>query len=154
MEITSDENKYNFFVCKTAEDMKFAQGAELVLLEGLGNNILEHLGKVELGRSIKIFLQDPTGKVMAGVLADCFGGWVYISLLWVEKSLRNLGFGTKLMRLVESEGVQLGCTHAHVDTYSFEAKPFYEKLGYELFATLDDYPPGYKKYFLKKRLVP
>jgi len=29
---------------------------------------------------------------------------------------------------------------------------FYEKLGYELFATLEDYPPGHCKYFLKKAL--
>jgi GNAT superfamily N-acetyltransferase len=153
MEITSNENNYNFIVCKTAEDMKFAQGAEMVLLEGLGNNILEHLGKVKLGQSIKIFLRNPAGEITGGVLADCFGGWVYISLLWVEKSLRNMGYGTKLMQLVESEGVLLGCTHAHVDTFSYEARPFYEKLGYTLFATLDDYPPGYKKYFLKKQLA-
>jgi GNAT superfamily N-acetyltransferase len=152
-EVSMDEDNYSFIICKTPEEMKFAQDAELVLLEGLGNNILEHLGKVELGRSIKIFLQDPAGKVLGGVLADCFGGWEYISLLWVEKSLRNMGYGTKLMQMVEEEAINLGCTHAHVDTYSFESRPFYEKLGYQLFATLDDYPPGEKKYFLKKSLA-
>jgi hypothetical protein len=42
---------------------------------------------------------------------------------------------------------------AHLDTYSFEARPFYEKHGYSLFATLDDYPIGFSKYFLKKILL-
>jgi hypothetical protein len=57
------------------------------------------------------------------------------------------------MTLLEDEAIRRGCKHAHVDTLSFEARPFYEKLGYELFATLEDYPEGYCKYFLKKRLV-
>jgi GNAT superfamily N-acetyltransferase len=133
--------------------MKFAQDAEIALLEGLGNNILEHLGQVELGQPIKIFLRNQAGAVAGGAIANCFGGWVYISLLWVEKSLRNTGYGTKLVHMVEDEAITLGCTHAHVDTYSFEARPFYEKLGYEPFARLDDYPPGHSKYFLKKDLV-
>ena len=149
-----DENGYSFIVCKTPEDLKFAKQAEATLIEGMVNNIHEHLGNLDLEKSLKILLRDHTGNVRGGVLADCFGGWVYISLLWVEKSLRNLGYGTQLMQMVESEAMELGCTHAHLDTFSYEARPFYEKLGYELFGTLEDYPPGYKKYFLKKRLVP
>ena len=147
------ETSYSFLVCKTPDEMKLVQDAEMALLEGLGNNIYEHLGSVELGKPIKIIFQDQSRKVMGGVIADCFGGWVYISLLWVDKSLRNLGFGTQLMQMVETEAIQLGCSHAHLDTFSFEARPFYDRLGYELFATLNDYPPGHNKYFLKKSLT-
>jgi GNAT superfamily N-acetyltransferase len=147
-----DEHGISFQLCKSPQDLQATQDAELVLIEGLGNNILEHLGNVELGRTFKIFMRDQAGQVVGGVIANCFGGWMYISLLWVEKSLRDLGYGTKLMQLVEAEAIELGCQNAHVDTYSFEAGPFYERLGYELFATLEDYPPGHCKYFLKKRL--
>jgi GNAT superfamily N-acetyltransferase len=147
------ENECTFVICKTPEELKFAQGAEIALLEGLGNNILEHLGDVELGRDIRIFIQDQAGVVVGGLLASCFGGWMYISLMWVEKSRRNLGCGAQLLQLAEAEAVQIGCTHAHVDTYSFEARPFYEKHGFQLFATLDEYPPGHCKYFLQKPLT-
>lgn len=147
-----DEHGISFQLCKSPQELQATQDAELVLIEGLGNNILEHLGNVELGRTFKIFMRDQAGQVVGGVIANCFGGWMYISLLWVEKSLRDLGYGTKLMQLVEAEAIELGCQNAHVDTYSFEAGPFYERLGYELFATLEDYPPGHCKYFLKKRL--
>jgi GNAT superfamily N-acetyltransferase len=133
--------------------MKATQDAEMVLIEGLGNNIIEHIGNVELGKSIKIFVRNKADEVVGGVIASVFGGWVYISLLWIEESLRNLGYGTRLMDLIETEAIELGCQYAHVDTYSFEAKPFYERSGYELFATLEDYPKGYSKYFLKKRLA-
>jgi GNAT superfamily N-acetyltransferase len=154
MDVDMNENGFSFLVCKTSDDLKFAKKAEVTLFEGLGNNIFEHLGTIELEKSLKIFIMDRTGNVVGGVIADCFGGWVYISLLWMEKSLRNRGYGTQLMQMAEAEAIQLGCTHAHLDTFSYEARPFYEKLGYELFATLEDYPPGYKKYFLKKHLVP
>jgi GNAT superfamily N-acetyltransferase len=90
---------------------------------------------------------------VGGMIAHCFGGWMYISLLWIDKSLRNHGYGSELMQLVEAEAIQMGCIHSHLDTYSFEARPFYEKLGYQIFATLDDYPTGYCKYFLKKHLI-
>lgn len=148
-----DEHDLSIQICKTQEEMRATQDAEIVLIEGLGNNIIKHIGNVELGKSIKIFVRNKADEVVGGVIANAFGGWVYIALLWIEESLRNLGYGTRLMDLVETEAIELGCQYAHVDTYSFEAKPFYERLGYELFATLEDYPKGYCKYFLKKRLV-
>ncbi|MBN1148623.1 MAG: GNAT family N-acetyltransferase [Anaerolineales bacterium] len=148
-----DEHGLSFQICKTPEELKASQEAEIALLEGLGNNIIERTGNEELGRSLKIFIRNKADEVVGGVIATCFGGWLYVSLLWVEKSLRNLGYGTRLMHLVEAEAIKLGCQNAHVDTYSFEARPFYERLGYELFATLEDYPRGYCKYFLKKRLA-
>lgn len=148
-----NQKGYFIKICETPDDMKFADNAEMALLEGLGNNIIEHLGNVELGRALKIFVLNPLDHVVGGVIANCFGGWMYISLLWIEKSLRNHGYGTQLVRLAEEEAIRLGCTHAHLDTYSFEARPFYEKLGYELFASLKDYPRGYSKYFLQKQLA-
>jgi GNAT superfamily N-acetyltransferase len=148
-----DERGLSIQICRTPEELKAAQGTEMVLIKGLGHNIIEHLGDVELGRPLKIFLRGQADEVMGGAIGNCFGGWLYIGLLWVEKSLRNRGYGTRLMHLIESEAIGLGCRNAHVDTYSFEAKPFYERLGYELFATLEDYPQGHRKYFLKKRLA-
>lgn len=148
-----DERGISVQICQTMEEIKAAQDAARAVMEGLGNNILERIGDVELGRPIRIFMRNKSDEVVGGVIALCFGGWVYISLLWVEKSLRNLGYGTQLMHMLEEEAIKHGCKNAHLDTYSFEARPFYERLGYEQFATLEDYPKGYCKYFLKKRLV-
>jgi hypothetical protein len=39
-----------------------------------------------------------------------------------------------------------------LDTFDFQARGFYERNGYELFGTLDDCPPGHKRYYLKKAL--
>jgi GNAT superfamily N-acetyltransferase len=148
-----DERGLAFQVCKTPEEIAAAQSGETAVLEGLGNNIIERIGNVELGRPLRIFIRDKADKVVGGVVANCFGGWVFIALLWIEKSLRNRGYGTRLMQMLEAEAASCGCRYAHLDTYSFEARPFYERLGYEVFATLEDYPIGHRKYFLKKPLA-
>jgi len=134
------------------QDTPSTEAEMMVLLEGLGRNILKHLGDVDLGRSLRIFLHDKANRTVGGITAELFGGWAYISLLWVEESLRNQGFGSELLHRLETEAINLGCTNAHLDTYSYEARPFYEKAGYEVFGKLDDYPPGHCKYFLSKTL--
>jgi GNAT superfamily N-acetyltransferase len=130
------------------------QSGLAAIYTGLGNNIVERTGITELGKSIGVLLKNKAEETVGGVVGNAFGGWLYISVLWIEKSLRNKGYGTRLMNLIELEAVKIGCTDVHLDTYSFEARPFYEKLGYEVFAMLDDCPKGYSKYFLKKQLTP
>jgi hypothetical protein len=46
-----------------------------------------------------------------------------------------------------------GAVAATLETYSFQARPFYERLGYEVFGTLDGCPLGHVKFFLKKALA-
>jgi len=53
---------------------------------------------------------------------------------------------------VEDEGRARGCTRAHLDTFSYQARPFYERQGWRVFATLDDYPEGHQRFFLRKDL--
>jgi GNAT superfamily N-acetyltransferase len=147
-----DEFTYSTHLCLSQKEMAATEAETLVMIEGLGRNILKHLGNVELGKSIRIFLHAKDSTTVGGISGDLFGGWVYISLLWIDDKLRNRGFGSELLDRLESEAIKLGCKYAHLDTYSFEAKPFYERAGYEVFAILDDYPLGYCKYFLKKKL--
>jgi ribosomal protein S18 acetylase RimI-like enzyme len=53
----------------------------------------------------------------------------------------------------EQEAIARGCRGAWLDTYSFQARGFYERLGYAVFGILNDYPPGQKRIFLHKVLV-
>ncbi len=148
-----NDRTYSTHLCLTQAEMDATAADMQLMIEGLGGNILKHLGNIELGKSIRIFVRDQAGKTDGGIAADLFGGWAYISLLWVDENLRNRGLGTELLNRLEAEAIRLGCKHAHLDTYSFEARPFYERAGYEVFGKLDDYPTGYCKYFLKKALV-
>jgi GNAT superfamily N-acetyltransferase len=80
-------------------------------------------------------------------------GWLFVSALWVDFARRGRGLGTALLEAAETEAMRRDCVGVYLDTYSFQAKPFYERLGYEVFGALAECPPGATKYYLSKRLV-
>ncbi|AKG24042.1 GNAT family N-acetyltransferase [Calothrix sp. 336/3] len=97
------------------------------------------------------FLRDEQGEIVGGVVGIIHWQWLFISHLWVKERLRGSGYGTQLIKKIEESAKQRGCYHVWVDTFSFQALSFYENLGYEIFGVLEDYPPGYKRFFLQKR---
>jgi GNAT superfamily N-acetyltransferase len=104
-------------------------------------------------KPVRIFLRDENGNIRGGIAADLWGGWLEIEFLWVDEDLREQGYATQLMQQVEDEARAFGCRHAQVGTHSFQARPFYEKLGYRVVAQLEDYPPGHSDFLLRKALV-
>ena len=95
-------------------------------------------------------LRGERGDVLGGVLGWIWGGWLQITYLWVSEAARGAGHGRKLMENIEAYARARGAIGSTVETHSFQARPFYEHLGYEVFGTLDGYPPGHAKFFLKK----
>ncbi|HCJ12214.1 MAG: hypothetical protein A2Y14_02235 [Verrucomicrobia bacterium GWF2_51_19] len=91
------------------------------------------------------------GAIIAGINAYVYG-WkiLYISRLFVEEKYRHQGLGSHLMQVVTEKAKVLGVDRAHVDTYEWQAKDFYLKHGYEIFATLKDFPRGHVRYYFKK----
>jgi GNAT superfamily N-acetyltransferase len=78
-------------------------------------------------------------------------GLVEIRGLWVEPELRGRGIGRRLLAAIEAEAARRGCTRAALDSYSWQAPGFYERLGYRRFATLD-YPNGTSRHWFVKEL--
>jgi len=101
---------------------------------------------------VNLFVKNTRGETMGGLLGGIWGGWLYISYLWVDEAVRGQRWATKLMDQAEAFAVERRCHGVSLDTHSFQARPFYEKRGYEVFAELDDYPKGHKKFFLRKKL--
>ena len=102
---------------------------------------------------LAFLLKDAAGEVLGGLLGDIWGGWLHVSFLWVARPLRQNGWARRLMREAERYAIARGAHDAHLETFSFQARPLYEKLGYELFGQLDDFPPGHTKYYLRKKLT-
>ena len=121
------------------------------LAGGLDRHAVEVIGEDGF-RSLAIFVRDTDGSLLAGVSAFLNWNWLQVSLLWVDENVRGEGLGSELLERLESIARKEGCTGAHVSTFSFQATPFYELQGYEIFATLDNYPPGHAKHFLRKTL--
>lgn len=123
--------------------------------------VREHLGYYNVGVTgvssyydVYLYLRNERGETLGGLIAACWGGWMHIANLWVDEAVRGQGWATRLMDMAETYALERGCHSVELDTHSFQARPFYEKRGYDVFATLDDYPEGHKKFYLKKRLKP
>ncbi|MEK7952817.1 GNAT family N-acetyltransferase [Luteolibacter soli] len=98
-----------------------------------------------------VVLSRRDGALVGGLIGYTHWHWLFIKQLWVSEGHRQLGIGTSLMTAAEREAVARGCLHAHCDTFDFQALPFYQKLGYQTFGSLADYPVGHTRYFLSKR---
>jgi GNAT superfamily N-acetyltransferase len=102
---------------------------------------------------LDLYAYDDTGELAGGIVADTWGGWLAIDLVWVREDQRGTGLGSELVRRVEVRArEERGCIGVRLDTWGFQAKPFYEKQGYTVFGVLEDYPPGETEYLLSKRL--
>lgn len=92
------------------------------------------------------------GAPVGGLVGYVAFGWLFIRMFFLPEDLRRQGLGRELLRRAEEEARARGCVGAHLDTFSFQARGFYEKQGYALFGTLPDCPPGHARFFLHKRL--
>ena len=101
---------------------------------------------------VRFVARDSAGTVIGGILGHTRWGWLYIAKLWVDERARGRGLGTRLMEAAEDLARSRGCSDVSLDTFDYQARPFYERLGYELFGTLEGYPPGSRQYYLRKRL--
>jgi GNAT superfamily N-acetyltransferase len=101
---------------------------------------------------VAFFLRDEHGEVLGGLLGDIWAAWLHVRTLAVAASAQGHGFGRELMKRAELYVVVRGCTDAFLDTFSFQARPFYEKLGYRVFGMLEKHPAGREHYFMTKQL--
>jgi ribosomal protein S18 acetylase RimI-like enzyme len=99
------------------------------------------------------FLRQDRGEWVGGCLGNVWAEYLHVQWLWVAPSLRGRGFGARLLRSAETMGQDNGAANATLDTFNPVAKEFYLRQGYEVFGTLPDYPPGWSKFFLRKKLV-
>ncbi|MET3927813.1 GNAT family N-acetyltransferase [Devosia sp. 2618] len=103
--------------------------------------------------SIGLMLKHPdTGLVEGGLTARMGFGWMFVELLFVPERLRGQGVGLDLMAEAERVAREHQLVGIWLDTFAFQARGFYEKLGYVVFGEIENYPPGSSRYFLRKHL--
>jgi GNAT superfamily N-acetyltransferase len=102
-------------------------------------------------RSVAILLTDEHGVHVGGLWGKCAYDWLFVELLAVPEEHRGGGYGRKLMSEAESIARANDCIGVWLDTYEFQARGFYEKLGFEVFGEMEDHPIGQRRFFLRKR---
>ena len=103
------------------------------------------------GRPLAVLIRDAEGATIGGLWGWTGLDWLHVELLYVPDDLRGTGTGRDLMQRAEVEARARGCRGIWLDTFSFQARGFYEKLGFEAFGQIDDYPAGHQRFFMRKR---
>ena len=124
------------------------------IVAGLAEHAASAAIELRNAQPLYVLLRSDEGKLVAGLAATTVWGWLHVKELWVAAAERGSGVGTKLMHTAEHEARGRGCHHVLLDTFDFQARPFYEKLGYKLFGELSDFPRGHTRYFMSKQLKP
>lgn len=101
---------------------------------------------------LNLYVEDNSGEVLAGLVAETFGNWLEIEYLFVKEDLRGQGIGSQLLQRAESEAKKRNCRYVFVNTYQFQAPAFYQKHGYQEVFTLKDYPCTGQRHYYQKEL--
>ena len=101
---------------------------------------------------LNLYVEDDSGELVAGLVAETFGNWLEIEYLFVKEDLRRQGIGSQLLQQAECEAKKRNCRFAFVNTYQFQAPAFYQKQGYKEVFTLKDYPYTGQRHYYQKDL--
>ena len=135
----------NFRITKDGKQSDIDEIYEMLKLYNLSNR--EASENIPLG----VYYEDESGRKLAGLTGETFGNWLCINYFFVVESLRKQGIGTKIILSAEDEARKRKCKYVFVDTFSFQAPKFYERLGYKEVFSLNEYPyTGKRHYYIKK----
>jgi ribosomal protein S18 acetylase RimI-like enzyme len=126
----------------SAQDIDF-------LYQGIYEEALRKKG-MRPNQPFGFFLKDDNGQTVGGLNGFCYYGCLYMDQLYIAEPYRGQGWGTKLVKMAESFGAEQKCTIFTVTTMDWEARSFYEKLGYVVIFTMTGYENDSKMYVLRK----
>ncbi len=121
------------------------------IIEGVNQHNSPHLEAIR-SQEFTCFSCTASGDKEGGLYAELWGEWLLVKYLWVEPDAKGKGLGRKLLTEAEGFAKQQGCHSVFLDTYDFQAKPFYEKQGYQVQMVLTPYPVAGARYYLTKTL--
>lgn len=102
-------------------------------------------------RPVTLVLRSDDGRVIGGLLGSTVWDWLQIDTLWVDDAARGRGHGRALVARAEGIARERGCRNSRVDTFDFEARGFYERLGYRVYGELTGFPRGHSHLHLAKQ---
>lgn len=92
--------------------------------------------------------------IVGGLYGATMWSWLMIEGLWVNEAWRGRGLGSQLLRRAEAIAAARGCRGAWLGTFDFQARGFYERHGYAVFAELPGFPVAHTHFHLRKDFGP
>lgn len=99
-----------------------------------------------------IYITNETNEVIGGIKGDLFDIICMVQSVWVHEEERGRGLGSKAFEKLEEFAKNSKCELIQLDTTEFQAKGFYEKLGFKVVAELPKNFKGFTTYIMRKNL--
>ncbi|KPA84782.1 acetyltransferase [Leptomonas pyrrhocoris] len=91
------------------------------------------------------------GKLAGAVYGHTKYNEAHVALLGANPECRVHGAGSMLLKEFEILArTKYDCNRLALETFSWQARPFYEKVGFEVFGVQKNQPKGHDKYFMEK----
>ena len=130
-----------------------AEAVATAVRDGIRNADPPDVGRRDW-QPLAISARDANGVIIGGVYGATMWSWLMIDGLWVDEALRGRGLGSRLLLRSEAIAIERGCRGSWLGTFDFQARAFYERHGYTVFAELTGFPPGHTHHHLWKDLGP
>ena len=103
--------------------------------------------------SVNIGIQSD-GKLIAGLNGYMTAFKIlYIDTVFVQEEYRRQGVGTELIKEAEKRAKALGANIIRLDTFNWQGREFYKKLGYEEVGGYSSAEDGFSEHFFMKRIT-
>jgi GNAT superfamily N-acetyltransferase len=142
------------FMSDTKFNLLYGAIAEEFVKE-LTRNLVEYnrsVGPPEKWEELVISVEGDDAAALGGLTGYTHWQWLFVQHLWVNATTRQKGIGAQLLAKAEQTAKGRGCIGSWLDTFSFQARDFYLRQGYEEFGSLVDFPPGHSRHYMWKRL--
>lgn len=93
------------------------------------------------------FLVFDDNKLIGGAIGFIEYNWYFLDLLYVNEEYRGKNVGTNLIKKIEEFAIKEHLIGVRMETWDFQARGFYEKNGYIVFAEIKNCPPGTIDYY-------
>ncbi len=120
-----------------------------MISSGFREHAIQTVGKDGFGHAIT-FVAMENGVCTGAIVIHPFWSALHIKHLWVRKGHRRKKIGKRLVTKAFEYGDRHRCAFAFVETMSFQAIGFYQKMGFILEFTRGGYFSGLKLHYLRR----
>lgn len=120
---------------------------------GFEEHAIQTMGHNGINDPIAFVIID-NNEYIGAVVVQSFWGALHVKYVWVSEAHRGRYIGKNLLKAALEYGQKQNFSFAFVETMSFQALEFYQKMGFTLEFTRNGYVDGLAFHYLRKDFLP